>query len=124
MVCGHLPTYRVGQCPPLLEMKQGEFPVKPKRTEQLAADDGGRVQPRRVQDLHDHGGGGGFAVGPADPQRIPVPAGDRPQHPGPLPQRQAAFPRGDQLGVGFHDGGGIEDEIGAPDILGPLFLRC
>ena len=87
---------------------------------QLAADDGGRVQPRRVQDLHDHGGGGGFAVGPADPQRIPVPAGDRPQHPGPLPQRQAAFPRGNQLGVGFHDGGGIEDEIGAPDILGPL----
>ena len=27
VVCGHLPTYRVGQCPPLLEMKQGEFPL-------------------------------------------------------------------------------------------------
>ena len=32
VVCGHLPTYRVGQCPPLLEMKQGEFPVKPKNS--------------------------------------------------------------------------------------------
>lgn len=27
VVCGHLPTYRVGQCPPLLEMKQAGLPL-------------------------------------------------------------------------------------------------
>ena len=87
---------------------------------QLAADDGGGVQPRHIQDLHDHGGGGGFAVGAANAQRLAVPAGNSAQHFGTLPQRQAAFPRSDQFGVGFHNGGGIEDEIGAPDIFGAL----
>ena len=87
---------------------------------QLAADDGGGIQPRHIQDLHDHGGGGGFAVGAANAQRLAVPAGNSAQHFGTLPQRQTAFPRGDQFGVGFHNGGGIEDEIGAPDIFGAL----
>ena len=87
---------------------------------QLAANDGGGVQPRHIQDLHDHGGGGGFTVGTADAQRLAVPAGDGPQHFGALPQGQAAFPRGNQFGVGIHNGGGIENEIGALDVFCPL----
>ena len=87
---------------------------------QLAADDGGGIQSRHIEDLHDHGGGGGFTVGTADAQRLAVPAGDGAQHFGAFPQGQAAFPRGNQFGVGIHNGGGIENEIGAPDIFRPL----
>lgn len=87
---------------------------------QLAADDGGGIQSRHIEDLDDHGGGGGFTVGTADAQRLAVPAGDGAQHFGAFPQGQAAFPRGNQFGVGIHNGGGIENEIGALDIFRPL----
>ena len=56
----------------------------------------------------------------ANPQRIAVPAGNRTQHSGSLPQRQSAFPRGDQLGVGIHNGSGIKNEISAGNIFRPL----
>ena len=59
-------------------------------------------------------------MGAADAQRLAVPAGDGAQHFGAFPQGQAAFPRGNQFGVGIHNGGGIENEIGAPDIFGAL----
>ena len=59
---------------------------------QLPPDDGGGVGPRPEQYLGEHGGDGGLAVGAADPHRLLVPAGDGPQHPGPLPKGDPALP--------------------------------
>jgi len=63
-----------------------------------AADDHGGVQPGRVQDLRDHGCGGGLTVGPGygngvfDPHELG-------QHLGPGDDGQSHFPGPDHLRI-------------------------
>ncbi len=84
---------------------------------QLAADDGGGVRPRPVENLGEHGGDGGLPVGAADAHRFLIVAGKGPQHPGPLPQGEAQLPGGCKLRVVLHNGGGIEDQLGPLEIF-------
>ena len=87
---------------------------------QLAADDGGGVEAGADQHLTEHRGGGRLAVRSADGDAALIAAGDDAQHDAALDGGDALFARGDQLGVILLDGGGVDNQLGALDILGAV----
>ena len=90
---------------------------------QLAADDGRGVAACQFQRSGDHGGGGRLAVGAGDADAVLVQAAD-------IAQQDAALHGGDAVGIGgvqlhvvLRDGGRVDHEVGADDVVGAMAQR-
>ena len=90
---------------------------------QLAADDGRGVAARQLQRGGDHGRGGRLAVGAGDADAVLVQAAD-------IAQQDAALHGGDAVGIGgvqlhvvLRDGGRVDHEVGADDVVGAMAQR-
>ena len=90
---------------------------------QLTADDGRGVAARQLQRGGDHGRGGRLAVGAGDADAVLVQAAD-------IAQQDAALHGGDAVGIGgvqLHvvlcDGGRVDHEVGADDVVGAMAQR-
>ena len=90
---------------------------------QLAADDRRRVPARQLQHCGDHAGGRRLAVGAGDADAVLVQAAD-------IAQQDAALHGGDAVGIGgvqlhvvLRDGGRVDHEVGADDVVGVMAQR-
>lgn len=84
---------------------------------QLASDDRRGVEARTDQQLAEHGGGRGFAVGSGYGDGAVVAAGNDAQHYRALDRGDTLFGGCHQLGVILLDGGGIDDQLRALDVF-------
>ena len=85
---------------------------------QGAADHHRGVRLRRHEDVGAHGGGGGFAVGAGHAQGVGVPLHDGAPGLGPLVHGDAPCHGPGDLRVAVVDGGGADNEIAVPQVLG------
>ena len=85
-----------------------------------AADHDGGIHTGLHQNMGQHGGGGGFAVGAADADGVFVVPHDDTPGLGPLENGDAGLPGGGDLGVIVVGCGGADDAVGALDVLGAV----
>ncbi len=84
---------------------------------ELAADDRGRIKARADQQLAEHRGGRGLAVGARDRDGAVVAAGHDTEHHTALDGRDALLFCGDYFRIILLDCGGVHDQLSALDIL-------
>ena len=88
---------------------------------EVAADGERRVEPGRLQDGHDHAGGGGLAVGAGDRDAV-LALHEQGQQLGPAEHGDVQDPGRDQLRVGGPDRGRGDHQVGPPH-PGPVVAR-
>jgi hypothetical protein len=103
------------------ELPLAEAGVRPHRADP-SADDDRRIEARRLEDGPRHRGRRRLAVRPGDGDAGLHPH-DLGEHLGSLDDRDPGGARGDELGVPLGDGGGVDDDVGAGDLLGPVPRR-
>ncbi len=87
---------------------------------ELSPDDGGRVLPGFQKNLRDHRGGRGFAVCSGDGDGLREMPRHHAEHHGPLHHGDSLVARRDQLRIILLDRRGVDDQLRALHVFGPL----